>query len=53
MDADNDGMLSKTEVKGPLAENFSSIDTNNDGKLSETELKNAPKPQGGRPPRGN
>lgn len=53
MDTDNDGMLSKAEVKGPLANDFSKIDSNSDGKISLTELKNAPKPQGGKPPRRN
>ena len=45
MDANNDGKLSKSEVKGPLANDFSKIDNNNDGFLSKEELKNAPRPE--------
>ncbi len=52
MDANNDGKLSKSEVKGPLLNDFSKIDTNGDGFISKEELSNAPKPQQGRPPRG-
>ena len=55
MDSNKDGKLSKAEVKGPLANDFSKIDANNDGFISKTELENAPKPernrQGGRPQR--
>lgn len=47
MDTDNDGQLSKNEVKGPLANDFSTVDSNSDGYLSKEELENAPKPQGG------
>lgn len=50
MDADEDGQLSKEEVKGPLLEMFDDIDTDEDGYLSEEEINNAPKPsrqQGG------
>ncbi|APQ19016.1 EF-hand domain-containing protein [Maribacter hydrothermalis] len=46
MDKDEDGLLSKEEVKGPLKENFSEIDTNEDGYISEEEFDNAPKPKG-------
>ena len=57
MDANNDGKLSKSEVKGPLKENFSKIDSNNDDYISKEELENAPKgdgrrSQGGRPQGG-
>ncbi len=45
MDANNDGKLSETEVKGPLANDFSSIDTNQDGFITVQELEKAPKPQ--------
>ena len=52
MDANNDGKLSKSEVKGPLQRDFSRIDSNSDGFITMTELENAPKPQRGqRPPR--
>ena len=44
-DANKDGKLSKTEVKGPLADNFDTFDTNNDGFITLTEMKNAPKPE--------
>ncbi|QRM90226.1 EF-hand domain-containing protein [Lacinutrix sp. WUR7] len=46
MDANEDGKLSKDEIKGPLKENFSKIDTDEDGFISEEEFKNAPKPKG-------
>jgi hypothetical protein len=45
MVANNDGKLSKPEVKGPLLEDFSTIDTDNDGFISRTELENVPKPK--------
>jgi Ca2+-binding EF-hand superfamily protein len=45
MDANKDGKISKSEAKGPLAEEFSKIDSNNDGFISKEELKNAPKPE--------
>ena len=53
MDANNDGKLSITEVKGPLKEDFSIIDSNDDGYISKEELedkakKNKPRPQGKR-----
>ncbi|WP_397363149.1 YHYH protein [Olleya sp. R77988] len=49
MDANNDGKLSKTEVRGPLANDFSKIDTNNDGFISKGELEKAPRPERGEP----
>ena len=53
MDANKDSKLDKTEVKGPMAENFSTVDSNSDGFITLEELKNAPKPQrGGRGGRG-
>ncbi|MEP4532965.1 MAG: hypothetical protein ABJ004_07760 [Cyclobacteriaceae bacterium] len=45
MDTNKDGKLSKSEVKGPLANDFSKIDSNSDGFLTQDELKNAPGPQ--------
>ncbi|MEQ8416635.1 MAG: hypothetical protein RIB71_19290 [Imperialibacter sp.] len=45
MDANKDGKLAKSEVKGPLIDNFSKIDADNDAFLTEAELKNAPRPQ--------
>jgi len=45
MDANEDGLLAEDEVKGPLAENFSTIDTDEDGYISEEEFNNAPKPE--------
>ena len=55
MDTNNDGMLSKSEVKGPIANDFDKIDTNGDGYISKEEFEAAPKPErgaqgGGRPP---
>jgi len=46
MDADEDGKLSKEEVKGPLKDNFSEINTNEDGFISKEEFDEAPKPKG-------
>ncbi|SNR46312.1 EF hand [Maribacter sedimenticola] len=46
MDKDEDGQLSKDEVKGPLQKDFDKIDANEDGFINEEELKNAPKPKG-------
>ncbi|EPR72170.1 conserved hypothetical protein-putative phospholipid-binding protein [Winogradskyella psychrotolerans RS-3] len=51
MDANKDGKLSKDEVKGPLAEQFSEIDTNKDGFISKTELKDG-STQGKKEPQG-
>lgn len=52
MDTNQDGQLSKSEVKGPLLNDFDKIDTDGNGFISRTELENAPKPQQGqRPPR--
>ncbi|NRD19735.1 YHYH protein [Winogradskyella eckloniae] len=48
MDANTDHKLSKSEVHGPLADDFSKIDTNDDGFLSQEELENAPKPERGK-----
>lgn len=48
MDANGDSKLSKSEVRGPLQDDFDQLDTNGDGFLSLSELNNA-KPPGGRP----
>jgi len=45
MDANEDGKLSKKEVKGPIKEEFDKIDTNEDGFITKKELEKAPKPQ--------
>lgn len=45
MDKDEDGKLSKDEVKGPLKKDFSKVDTDDDGFLTKKELKKAPKPE--------
>ncbi|WP_117881305.1 EF-hand domain-containing protein [Aureibaculum luteum] len=45
MDANEDGKLSKDEVKGPLKDEFTTIDTDEDGFISEKEFEKAPKPK--------
>ena len=45
MDANEDGKLSKLEVKGPLKEQFDKMDTNKDSYISKEEFENAPKPE--------
>ncbi|MEW4924771.1 EF-hand domain-containing protein [Algibacter sp. 2305UL17-15] len=45
MDANEDGKLSKKEVKGPLKKNFDEVDADEDGFITEEELKKAPKPK--------
>jgi len=45
MDANKDGKLSESEVKGPLKKGFSTIDSNSDGFITKEELENAPKPE--------
>ena len=53
LDTNEDGQLSKSEVKGPLLEQFDAVDTNGDGLLSRKEVENAPKPpRRGEGPRG-
>lgn len=48
LDEDEDDLLSKEEVRGPLKDMFTEIDTNEDGFLSKEEVEEAPKPKGGR-----
>ena len=45
MDANEDGKLSKEEVKGPLKDHFDTVDADEDGFITEEELENAPKPK--------
>lgn len=45
MDANGDGKLSMSEVKGRLKERFGDIDTDGDGFLTKEELEKAPKPR--------
>ncbi len=54
MDINKDGKLSKTEVKGPIANDFAKIDSDSDGHITLSEMEKAPKPQKGqRGPRKN
>jgi len=46
MDKNEDGKLAKSEIKGPLKDNFSKVDTDEDGFISKKEFENAPKPKG-------
>ena len=45
MDANEDGKLSKKEIKGPLKNDFDKVDLNDDGFISEKEFEKAPKPK--------
>ncbi len=45
MDTDGNGMLSKSEVQGPLEEMFDTIDIDSDGYLTREEVENAPRPE--------
>jgi Ca2+-binding EF-hand superfamily protein len=49
MDANKDGKLAEDELKGPIKEDFTRIDTDKDGFLSLKELQEAPKPDRKRP----
>ncbi len=46
MDANEDGKLSKKEVKGPLKVDFAKADADEDGFITEEEFKKALKPKG-------
>ncbi|MBC2845852.1 EF-hand domain-containing protein [Winogradskyella flava] len=46
MDANEDGKLSKDEIKGRLKNRFDKIDLNEDGFITEEEFKKAPRPKG-------
>lgn len=55
MDQNQDGSLSRSEVQGPLANDFDKVDTDENGLISLVELSNAPGPQrqgGGNRPAG-
>lgn len=45
MDANEDGKLTKEEVKGPLKKDFKKIDANEDGFLTKEEIEKMPKPE--------
>lgn len=45
MDTNEDGKLSKDEIKGPLKNDFSKVDLDEDGFITEEEFKKAPKPK--------
>mgnify|MGYP005989032537 CR=1 FL=1 len=47
MDKNNDGLLTKTEAKGPIANDFAKIDLDGDGIITRAEFDKAPKPQRG------
>ena len=47
MDADENGKLSKEELKGPLKNDFSKVDSDDDGFITKEEFDNAPKPKRG------
>lgn len=51
MDTNEDGKLSKKEIKGPIKDDFSKIDTDKDGFITKKEMEKAPKPDGKRPPK--
>ncbi|WP_273566125.1 EF-hand domain-containing protein [Maribacter halichondriae] len=48
LDKDEDGLISKKEVKGPLKNDFAKIDADEDGFISKEEMEKAPKPKRGK-----
>ncbi len=52
-DANKDGQLEKSEVKGKLAKRFTQIDADNNGYITMAELEAAPRPQRGKGNKGN
>ena len=48
MDDNKDGKLSKSEIDGPLQNNFSEIDKDKDGFIPEAEFNDTPPPPRGR-----
>ena len=51
MDTNKDNKLSKSEIKGPLKNDFSKADLNKDGFITKEEFDKMPKPKG-KGPRG-
>ncbi|MFS4492179.1 EF-hand domain-containing protein [Maribacter sp. 2308TA10-17] len=45
MDANEDGKLSKEELKGPLKDNFDKVDLDEDGFITAEEFEKAPRPK--------
>lgn len=45
MDANEDGKLSKDEIKGRLKDDFEKVDTDEDGFITAKEFAKAPKPE--------
>jgi Ca2+-binding EF-hand superfamily protein len=43
MDENEDGKLSKSEIKGPLKDDFDKVDADEDGFITEEEFNDAPK----------
>lgn len=51
MDTNEDGKLSKKEVKGPLKEHFVKVDADEDGFITKLELENGVKSRTNRRPK--
>ena len=45
MDKDENGKLSKSEIQGPLKNDFDKVDEDEDGFITAEEFKKAPKPK--------